>query len=121
MVLLIVDPVHGGAAEQSFVLEGVGHKGVEVWIPQTAAADLHPLTVELADVDQDDGFIPGDHELLHAGPYHLQQGQKESVLNSADVLMESIKRRLCFHLLHRESGSFLESDVDHTAHLGGDC
>lgn len=78
-VLLKVDPIHGGAAEQRGVLEGVGHKGVEVWIPQTAAADLHPLAVELADVDQDDGFIPGDHKLLYAGPYHLQQGQKEAL------------------------------------------
>lgn len=43
------------------VLKGVGGKGVIRCIPQTAAADLHALPSELADVDHDDNFISGDH------------------------------------------------------------
>jgi len=46
-----VDSIHSGNAKQITVLERVRCKGVIGCIPQTAAADLHALPVELANVD----------------------------------------------------------------------
>lgn len=68
---LKVNSVDSCHAKQRTVLEGVRGEGVIRCIPQTAAADLHALPCELANVDQDDNLISGDHEVLHAGSYHL--------------------------------------------------
>lgn len=59
-------------AIQRTVLERIRGKSVVGCIPQAAAADLHALSSELANVDQDDYLISGDHEVLHTSSYHLQ-------------------------------------------------
>lgn len=48
-------------AKQRTVLEEVRGESVIRRVPETAAADLHALPGELADVDQDDNFVSGDH------------------------------------------------------------
>lgn len=68
---LKVNSVHSCHTKQRAVLEEVRGKCVIRCIPQTAAADLHALPSELADVDQDNCLISGNHEVLHTGSYHL--------------------------------------------------
>lgn len=68
---LKVNSIHSCHTEQGAVLKGVRGEGVIRCIPQTAAADLHALSCELADVDQDHSLISGNHEVLHTGSYHL--------------------------------------------------
>lgn len=58
---LKVHSVDSRHTKQRAVLEGVRGKGVVGCVPQTAAADLYALPSELADVDEDDNFISGDH------------------------------------------------------------
>lgn len=68
---LKVNSVNSCHTKQRAVLEGVRCKGVIRCIPQTAAADLHALPSELADVDQGNSLISGNQEVLHTGSYHL--------------------------------------------------
>lgn len=68
---LIVNSVHACNTKQRAVLEGVRSEGVNRCVPQTAAADLHALPGELANVDQDDDLISGNQEVLHTGSDHL--------------------------------------------------
>lgn len=68
---LKVNSIHSCHTKQRAVLEEVRGKCVIRCIPQTAAADLHALPSELADVDQDNCLISGNHEVLHTGSYHL--------------------------------------------------
>lgn len=69
--LLIVNCVHSSDTIQRAVLEGVRGERVVGAVPQASAADLHALIAELADVDQNNNLVSGDHEVLHAGSYHL--------------------------------------------------
>lgn len=68
---LIVNCVHSSNTKQRAVLEGVRGECVIGAVPQASAADLHALIAELADVDQNNNLVSGDHEVLHAGSYHL--------------------------------------------------
>lgn len=68
---LIVNCVHSPDTKQRAVLEGVRGERVIGAVPQASAADLHALIAELADVDQNNNLVSGDHEVLHAGSYHL--------------------------------------------------
>lgn len=58
---LKVNSVNTRHAKQRTVLEEVRGESVIRRVPETAAADLHALPGELADVDQDDNFVSGDH------------------------------------------------------------
>lgn len=69
--LLIVNCVHSSDTIQRAVLEGVRGERVVGAVPQASAADLHALIAELADVDQNNNLVSGDHEVLHTGSYHL--------------------------------------------------
>lgn len=63
---------------QRAVFKRVRGKSVVRCIPQTAAADLHALSSELANVYKDNYLISGDHEVLHTGSYYLE-GQIETI------------------------------------------
>lgn len=70
--LLIINCINGSNTKQRAVLERVGGEGVIGAVPQASAADLHALIAELANVDQNNKFIPGNHEVLHTSSYHLK-------------------------------------------------
>lgn len=72
-----INSVNSCHTKQRAVLEGVRCKGVISSIPQTATADLYALPSELADVDQDNNLISGNHEVLHTGFYHLDMGNSK--------------------------------------------
>lgn len=65
-----VDSCH---TKQRAVLERVRGEGVIRCIPKAAAADLHALSCELADVNQGNDLVSGDHEVLYTGSYHLRE------------------------------------------------
>lgn len=69
--LLIINCINGSNTKQRAVLKGVGGEGVVGAVPQAPAADLHALIAELADVDQNNNLVSGNHEVLYTSSYHL--------------------------------------------------
>lgn len=57
---LIVNSVNIGQTKQGLVLDEVRSRSVIGRVPQTAAADLHALPVQLADVHQDNDLVSGN-------------------------------------------------------------
>ncbi len=82
---LKVNSVDSRHTKQRAVLEGVRGVGVIRRIPKAAAADLHALSGELADVDQDDSLISGDHEVPHTGSYHLGGANPENETDRIEI------------------------------------
>lgn len=68
---LIINRVNICCTKQRAVLEEVRSRSVTRCVPQTAAADLHALSPQLADVHQDNNLVSGNQQVLHAGSNHL--------------------------------------------------
>lgn len=83
---LKVNSVDSCHTKQRAVLEGVRGESVVRCIPKTTAADLHALSCELADVNQGDDLISGDHEILYTGSYHLREAIQTMNLDTAESL-----------------------------------
>lgn len=94
---LKVNSVDSCHTKQRAVLEGVRGVGVVRRIPKAAAADLHALPGELADVDQDNSLISGNQKVLHAGSYHLGGANPENETNR----IERVFKRCCVNELFR--------------------
>lgn len=75
---LIINSVNIRRTKQRAVLEEVRSRSVTRCVPQTAAADLHALTAQLADVHQDNNLVSGNQQVLHAGSNHLMGGNQRT-------------------------------------------
>lgn len=71
---LIINGVNIRHPEQGAVLDEVRSRSVTGRVPQTAAADLHALSTQLADVHQDNDLVSGNQQVLYAGSDHLSGG-----------------------------------------------
>lgn len=75
---LIINGVNIRHPEQGAVLDEVRSRSVTGRVPQTAAADLHALSTQLADVHQDNDLVSGNQQVLYAGSDHLSGGGSDS-------------------------------------------
>lgn len=116
---LRVNSVDSCQTEQRAVLEGVRGEGVISCIPQTAAADLHALPGALTDVDQDDGLISGNHEVLHTGSYDLGGAIQRIKLTEQKITLHLNEHAFQIHLPHILFLSFFETTPLHISPLGG--
>lgn len=71
---LIINSVNIRHPKQGAVLDEVRSRSVTGRVPQTAAADLHALSTQLADVHQDNDLVSGNQQVLYAGSDHLLGG-----------------------------------------------
>lgn len=112
---LIINSVNIRHPKQGAVLDEVRSRSVTGRVPQTAAADLHALSTQLADVHQDNDLVSGNQQVLYAGSDHLLGGGVrfegvQTVLPSR--VFETRLPRTAFL-------SFFVTTLLHTSPLGG--
>lgn len=109
---LIINSVNICRTKQRAVLEEVRSRSVTRYIPQTATADLHALSTQLADVHQDNNLVSGNQQVLHAGSNHLMGGNQCTECGQrADVRVfkESLTSHSVFVIFCDHSTSYFSS------------
>lgn len=76
---LIINSVNIGHPKQGAVPDDVRSRSVTGGVPQAAAADLHALSTQLADVHQHNNLVSGNQQVLYAGSDHLSGGRSASM------------------------------------------
>lgn len=113
---LIINRVNIRHPKQGAVLDEVRSRSVTGRVPQTAAADLHALSTQLADVHQDNNLVSGNQQVLYAGSDHLSVGGGVSFDGVQAVLPCSVFET---RLPRTAFLSFFVTTLLHTSPLGG--
>lgn len=112
---LIINGVNIRHPKQGAVLDEVRSRSVTGRVPQTAAADLHALSTQLADVHQDNNLVSWNQQVLYAGSDHLSGGRSVSTGASTVPPCRVFETRLP----RTAFLSFFVTTLLHTSPLGG--